>query len=332
MTESGTYASYNGNIFKLTSDMDDNVIIITEDKENTDASFEDKYNTGVFSKVVDISDLDEIYKIVTYGKVHEERISIIKEKQGEYLVSTSDCKIGEKLKLERVDKYCYEGWLPSSVVQVYEERHIIKPSGWKIEEQNKKKDKLTFLYKAHVIEKKNIRIILGALCSVLILAILIPVMYFFVLTETIIIDAMPAPDIQEQIDIYAELGYCMSGYDNGEDVVIRLTHKQRQRWLQDVQEEIDEFLIEANELENTKFEISDNYSELTLITNKNFSVRSVASHTLLFVYDMQLVQVLSGDENFNIDFTLKDIDTNEILYTAVLPEERVRIGAEIWEQ
>ena len=30
---------------------------------------------------------------------------------GEYLVSTNDCKIGEKLKLDRVDKYAYEGWL-----------------------------------------------------------------------------------------------------------------------------------------------------------------------------------------------------------------------------
>ena len=37
--------------------------------------------------------------------MNEERVSIIKEKNGEYLVSTNDCKIGEKLKLDRVDKY-----------------------------------------------------------------------------------------------------------------------------------------------------------------------------------------------------------------------------------
>lgn len=30
---------------------------------------------------MNISDVDEIYKIATYGKVNEERVSIIKEKQ-----------------------------------------------------------------------------------------------------------------------------------------------------------------------------------------------------------------------------------------------------------
>ena len=73
-----------------------------------------------------ISDVDEIYKIATYGKVNEERVSIIKEKNGEYLVSTNDCKIGEKLKLDRVDKYAYEGWLNSNIVKLDEEKQVIK--------------------------------------------------------------------------------------------------------------------------------------------------------------------------------------------------------------
>ena len=126
MIKNGTYARYHRNEYELTEDMDDNVIIVTEDKGIIDATFEDTYNTGVFSKIVDLSELDEIYKVVTYGKVNGEKVAIIKEKQSEYLVSTSDCKIGEKLNLERVDKYGYEGWLPSNVVQVFEERHVIK--------------------------------------------------------------------------------------------------------------------------------------------------------------------------------------------------------------
>ncbi len=80
----------------------------------------------MFSKIVDLLDLDEIYKIVTYGKVNEERVPIIKEKQGEYLVGTNDCKIGEKLNLERVDKYGYEGWISSNLVQIIEEKEVIK--------------------------------------------------------------------------------------------------------------------------------------------------------------------------------------------------------------
>lgn len=126
MIKNGKYAYYKGNEFKFSKDADGNYIIITSDSQKTDVTFKDKYNTGVYSKIVDLSDLDEIYKITTYGKVNEERVSIIKEKNGEYLIGTSDCKIGEKLKLERVDKYGYEGWLSSDLVQIIEEKQVIK--------------------------------------------------------------------------------------------------------------------------------------------------------------------------------------------------------------
>ena len=126
MIRNGKYAQYNGKEYELLEDMDDNFIIVTENKNLIDRTFEDTYHTGVYSKIVDLSDLDEIYKITTYGKVNEERISIIKEKNGEYLVGTNDCKIGEKLKLERVDKYGYEGWLSSNLVQIIEEKQVIK--------------------------------------------------------------------------------------------------------------------------------------------------------------------------------------------------------------
>lgn len=126
MKKSGKYALYAGREYELTQDMDGNNLIITKNKELLDATFKDKYGTGVYSKIVDLSDLDAIYRITVYGNVCEERVSIIKEKNGEYLVSTNDCKIGEKLKLERVDKYGYEGWLSSNLVQIIEEKEVIK--------------------------------------------------------------------------------------------------------------------------------------------------------------------------------------------------------------
>lgn len=126
MIKNGKYAYYKGKEFKFSRDTEGNYVIITSDFQKIDDTFKDKYNTGVFSKIVDLSELDEIYKITTYGKVYEERVSIIKEKHGEYLVGTNDCKIGEKLKLERVDKYGYEGWLSSNLVQIIEEKQVIK--------------------------------------------------------------------------------------------------------------------------------------------------------------------------------------------------------------
>lgn len=43
-----------------------------------------------------------------------------------YLVGTNDCKVADKIGLKRVDKYGYEGWLNSSLVQIIEEKTIIK--------------------------------------------------------------------------------------------------------------------------------------------------------------------------------------------------------------
>lgn len=78
--KNGKYAYYKGNEYKFSKDRNGNYIIITSDSKKTDDTFKDKYNTGVFSKIVDLSDLDEIYRITTYGKVFEEIVSIVKEK------------------------------------------------------------------------------------------------------------------------------------------------------------------------------------------------------------------------------------------------------------
>lgn len=126
MIKNGKYACYKGYEFKFSKDADDNYIIITSDKRIIDDTFKDKYNTGVFSKIVDLSELDEICRIATWGIINGDRVSIIKEKNGDYLVGTSDCKLAEKLKLERVDKYGYEGWLPANAVQISEEKQVIK--------------------------------------------------------------------------------------------------------------------------------------------------------------------------------------------------------------
>ena len=48
------------------------------------------------------------------------------ERDGKYFVETSDCEVGDKLKLDCVDKYGYGGWIPSDSIQIVEENHYIK--------------------------------------------------------------------------------------------------------------------------------------------------------------------------------------------------------------
>lgn len=126
MIKSGKYALYKGNEYELSEDVDDNNIIITTNDAIIDDTFEDRYGTGIFSKIVDLSQLDKVFVITSYGIIDGDRVLIRKEKNGKLLVGTTDCKVGEKLKLERVDKYGYEGWWDVSLVQVIEDKHMIK--------------------------------------------------------------------------------------------------------------------------------------------------------------------------------------------------------------
>lgn len=121
MIRNGKYAKYRGNEFSLSGDMDGNIIIVTKDKSIIDSTFEDTYNTGVYSKVVDESQLEDIYSVVTYVLLNGEKLVVRKEEEGGYLVGTSDYEIAKKLSLDRVDKYGYEGWVSKDNVVILEE-------------------------------------------------------------------------------------------------------------------------------------------------------------------------------------------------------------------
>ena len=179
--------------------------------------------------------------------------------------------------------------------------------------------------------KKKVGIISGAIFSLFGVVALVLAIYYFALTETIVLDSMPAPDIQEQIEIYEELGYCMSGYSDGNSIEIRLSCYQRQKWIKAVQEELKFLLEEANSLDNMMFEISSDAKEMTLIANENMSFKSAATYVLAFVYDMELFQVLNGEEDWGIDFILIDMDTGEVLYTEEHPENNIRVEEGMWE-
>lgn len=126
MIKSGKYALYCGKEYKLNRDMKGNSIIITKEKDCIDDSFVDKYGGGVYTKIVELSQLDEIYSITVYGIVDGEKVLVMQESEGKYYVETSDGEIGSKLKLDRVDKYGYGGWIPSDHIQIMEEKNYIK--------------------------------------------------------------------------------------------------------------------------------------------------------------------------------------------------------------
>lgn len=77
MIKSGKYALYCGKEYKLNRDMKGNHIIITKDRDCIDASFVDKYGGGVYTKIVELSQLDAIYSVTVYGLVDGEKVLVM---------------------------------------------------------------------------------------------------------------------------------------------------------------------------------------------------------------------------------------------------------------
>jgi len=127
MVKSGIYGKYKGTEYEITVDMDNNVKIITEEKGKIDSTFEDLYNSGVYSKIVNPSELIDCVSIVLYGMIQGEKVQILKEKENEYQVATGSLLIGNDLNLPRVDRDTWLGWVPKSKVKLMEEKTAINP-------------------------------------------------------------------------------------------------------------------------------------------------------------------------------------------------------------
>lgn len=128
MLKYGDYGKYRNKIYKITVDMDDNIFIMTRDSDKIDKSFKDPNNTGLFEKIVNANELTDCIRIKPYGILNGEKLEILKERENEYQVATSDLLIGTKLKLPRIDRDLWMGWVPKSDVTLIEDKKPFNPN------------------------------------------------------------------------------------------------------------------------------------------------------------------------------------------------------------
>jgi hypothetical protein len=127
MLKLGLYGKYNGVLYEITIDMDNNVKIMTNEINNIDHTFVDSYNSGVYSKIVNRSELTECVNITYFGMVDGERVQILQEKEGEFQISTGSMIVGDNLNLPRIDRETWLGWVPKRKVKLIEEKELIDP-------------------------------------------------------------------------------------------------------------------------------------------------------------------------------------------------------------
>lgn len=153
-------------------------------------------------------------------------------------------------------------------------------------------------------------------------------------TETIELTWMPAPDPQGQLDIYVEEGIITYGKVNETETaaIIRLTEEQRKNWLADIVEEIDKYVKEANQDEHMQIEISEDAKKITVYGDRYMNFYTWGEYFVILGYDMELQQLLEGEEDWKFTHELYDLDTGKLLLSAVYPDEKIKFNRELWNQ
>lgn len=168
----------------------------------------------------------------------------------------------------------------------------------------------------------------------LLMCCLVPLYLFFVKTESLRITWMPVPDVQEQINVYEELGYCSGGYitEDNKYAVIELSSWQKLKWKKHLYDDMYGFINRANEVEYMRFQLSTDVKELTVQVNRDISFETLATYFGLVAWHIELIQVVSGEEDWGFEFIIEDMDTGTVLYTALCPKDRVRVSESIWDE
>lgn len=180
---------------------------------------------------------------------------------------------------------------------------------------------------------KNRKLCMGIGIAIPIVCCLIILYLLFVKTDTIRFTWMPVPDAQEQIDIFAEIGYCNGGFvsDDKSYVEIKLTERQRRKWLRDMYEEVADFVERANEISHMRIEVSSDTKKLTVYADREVSFQNLATYLGIITWDIETIQVLNGEADWEFEFTVKDMKTEKVLYTALCPPGRVKVYESMWD-
>lgn len=130
---------------------------------------------------------------------------------------------------------------------------------------------------------------------------------------------MPTKDAKEQINEYRKAGYCTAGYIAGDDsyAEISLTERQRRKWLKDLYEQVADFLKRANEINHMGIEVSSDMKEFTVYADREVNFQTLATYVGIIAWDIEMIQILNGEENWGFEFIVKDLKTEKVLPESV---------------
>ena len=123
----GTYGVYKDEVHSIEKCGEGTVYLYPNSESEIDDTYIDEYNIGVYSKVIDSSELTEMYELSSYVDYKGYKISIARETKDEYELWVADCEIAKMLGFDRCDKYAYNMMVKKSDVEVIVEK---TPLNW----------------------------------------------------------------------------------------------------------------------------------------------------------------------------------------------------------
>ena len=122
MYKSGMYGIYHGKEYEVNSDMNHNLFILTSDVSKIDDSFEDTYDSGTYSKIIQFEDLEEYYEITTFAIWNGMKFLVIRETEDIYCLYTGDSEIARKYGFKVCNRAEFRKEVSKASVELVEER------------------------------------------------------------------------------------------------------------------------------------------------------------------------------------------------------------------
>lgn len=169
--------------------------------------------------------------------------------------------------------------------------------------------------------------------AILIMCSLIILYLFFLRTDTIKLTWMPVPDVQKQIDVFVEMGYCKEGVVSEDNTYaeIELSLWQRKKWKEYLYNTITDFIERANEIKHMKFQVSSDIKEMTIYADKEVNFQTLATYLGIIAWDIEMIQILNGEEEWGFNFVVKDMKTEKVLYNAFCPPGKMKVYESMWD-
>lgn len=122
----GNYGVYHGEVHRIGFEPNGKIAISPNSDSEIDDTYVDSYHLGMYTKIIDRTELCEAYSLESYAEYKGCKISIARETADEYELYLSDYELAQKLGFDRCDKCGYNLTAKKADAEVIAEKKPLK--------------------------------------------------------------------------------------------------------------------------------------------------------------------------------------------------------------